>query len=118
MQTGVEWLETREELIHEISQRIQNQCKVKDIILFGSHAKGCATQESDIDMIVVLDQQGFAQTYWEQLQRRMNISRSLLDIKRLVPIDLLVYTEDEWKRVADSEDEFFADIRKNGVRLI
>ena len=111
-------VENMEPVIQEISRRIQSQCNVKNIILFGSYAQGRATVNSDIDIIVVLDQKGFAQTYWEQVNRRLALSKTLLDIKRVTPIDLLVYTEDEWERVVASDDAFFSDIRKNGVYLI
>jgi predicted nucleotidyltransferase len=39
------------------------------IILFGSYAKGTADENSDIDMVVILDNNDVAKNYEERLQK-------------------------------------------------
>ena len=39
------------------------------IILFGSYAKGTATEDSDIDMVVILNNDNVAKTYEEKIKK-------------------------------------------------
>ncbi|RMI00512.1 MAG: nucleotidyltransferase domain-containing protein, partial [Calditrichaeota bacterium] len=51
------------QLLREIVDRITAHVNVKHIILFGSYATGKVHEDSDIDLVVVLDEPGFAQDY-------------------------------------------------------
>lgn len=57
------------------------------IILFGSHAAGCAQKGSDFDLLILKESDR------EPLDRQIEVERILSD--RLVPLDLLVYTPQE-----------------------
>jgi len=43
------------------------------IILFGSYARGTAGENSDIDMLVILDNNDVAKTYEERLKKKMKL---------------------------------------------
>lgn len=45
---------TAAELIPELVERIVRHCDPLEIVLFGSHARGDARPDSDIDLLVVL----------------------------------------------------------------
>ena len=71
------------------------------IILFGSCARDMATENSDIDMVVILDNNDVAKTYQERLNKKLYINRLVRDINYKVPLDIMVYSKAEYKIVKD-----------------
>ncbi len=57
--------------------RITAENKVKDIILFGNYAWGKPHKDSDIDLLVVLDEKGMSQSYTEKINKRIKISNAI-----------------------------------------
>ncbi len=51
----------------EITDRIKANYRVKELILFGSHAYGNPDEDSDIDLILILDEKGIAKKYVKSL---------------------------------------------------
>jgi len=51
--------------------------KVHKIILFGSHAYGSPYSDSDIDLLIVSDNEGMSRTYKEYLKNKNSISKKL-----------------------------------------
>lgn len=49
---------SNEEIINEVTQRITAQIRPESIILFGSLARGEAREDSDIDLLIVWDEEG------------------------------------------------------------
>ncbi len=47
------------------------------VFLFGSYANGNAHEESDVDLLVILDQKGVSDNYMEILQNKRSISKKL-----------------------------------------
>ncbi|MBR5527948.1 MAG: nucleotidyltransferase domain-containing protein [Clostridia bacterium] len=77
------------------------------VYLFGSFAKGCATEHSDIDICIVANTKNkrglLADLYYE------------IDCDR--PIDFLIYTPDEWEECIADQSSFAHKIQKEGVLL-
>ena len=69
--------------------------------IFGSHARGTASAESDIDLIVV------APTDRPFVERFRDYLPAILDAG--VGVDLLVYTPDEFVRMRAEERPFLID---------
>jgi len=84
------------------------------IILFGSHANGHPNEHSDIDLVVILDNDHVAKTYQERLDKRLRIRKSVIEINREVALDLLVYSREEWRIVKDYGNCFIDEIEKTG----
>jgi predicted nucleotidyltransferase len=105
------------EIIKEITSRIENSYKTKEILIFGSFARGDAKADSDIDLIVVLDESGISQNYSEKIERRLRISRLFRDIKKEFPMDILVYTADEWRMLQDEGNSFINEVMSTGLRI-
>ncbi|MGD9733010.1 MAG: nucleotidyltransferase domain-containing protein [Desulfamplus sp.] len=61
------------QLKNDILEKLSNALILKDVILFGSYAYGNPHKDSDIDIMVVLDQEGFADSYMEKINRRMKV---------------------------------------------
>ena len=84
------------------------------IILFGSCASGSVTENSDIDMVVILNNDDIAKTYQERLDKKLYINRLVRDINYKVPLDIMVYSKAEYKIVKDYGNFFIDEIEKNG----
>jgi len=76
-----------EDEINTIVKRIAKECNPKAIIVFGSVASDTCNDESDIDMMVILDTE---MTYYE---RTLAIRRSIGITS--TPLDILVFTPEE-----------------------
>ncbi|MBE2235299.1 MAG: nucleotidyltransferase domain-containing protein [Anaerolinea sp.] len=84
---------TTNELIADMTDRIARDFDPLRIILFGSHARGDATSDSDIDLLVVLAEAP------DQRQATIEIRRALRDLP--VSKDIVVTTPDEIARRGD-----------------
>lgn len=70
--------------------------KVSRVILFGSQAKGKATKESDVDIVIISD--AFkGKDIFERAQ--LTKDAEIKTIKKfLIPLDILTMTPEEWKK--------------------
>lgn len=102
-----------------ISSAIQKLRTIKPykIILFGSRAYGKPNEDSDIDLIVVLNQRGISKTYREKQEKRKLVHKELLPIEREVSLDTLVYTRDEWTEFLKQQSAFSKLVNREGVLL-
>ena len=87
------------------------------IVLFGSTAAGEQTAESDIDLLVILDSQVFQQTYGERMATRIAVRKSIREINRRLPIDLVVYTRAEYEFLKQQGASFLSVIERSGKTL-
>ena len=90
---------------------------VHKVILFGSYARGTATEDSDIDLLVVLDTDEFAKTFDERMDRKRPISTALLEVNYQFPMDIVVYSKGEFDYLKKREDFFVQEIEKTGKEL-
>jgi predicted nucleotidyltransferase len=87
------------------------------IILFGSYARGTATKDSDIDLVVILDSDEMSQLFKDRMARRRPVSRSLLEINRQYSMDIIVYTKAEFNYLKNREDFFVQEIEETGKKI-
>lgn len=76
--------------IAEIVRRIAVQFQPDKIILFGSHARGDAQPDSDVDLLVVMPVEG------SKRKKATEIDVALAD--RTVALDLIVVTPEDFER--------------------
>ena len=107
----------RKDIVNEIVERIKKVNPLR-VIIFGSYAKGNTHKDSDIDVLVVLNKKGFSKDYEEILENKRLVSKNLSDLRKIIPIDLLVYTKDEWEYLKNSGSLFFKEIEKRGLKII
>jgi predicted nucleotidyltransferase len=74
-------------LIRQMARRLVKQFDPDQIILFGSHARGDAGPDSDVDLLVVMPVKG------SKREKRIEMQVALHDI--LVAKDIIVVTPDE-----------------------
>ena len=84
------------------------------IVLFGSHAKETSTENSDIDIMVILDNDHVAKTYQERLDKKVAVRNLVLEINRKIPLDMLVYSKEELNLVKQHGNYFIDEIEKTG----
>ena len=90
---------------------------VYKVILFGSYARGTATEDSDIDLVVILDTEEFAKTFDERMDRRQPISAALHTMRYSYPMDILVYSKGEYNYLKNGGDYFVKDIEETGKEI-
>lgn len=101
----------------KIVSRLSANPNVGEIILFGSYAWGQPNKDSDVDLLIILNQQGLLDSYMAKLRKRAEISDILEDIEKNIPIDVLVYTREEWDKILDLGSSFAKKIISQGLRL-
>jgi len=102
--------------IKRIMERLHSMNLYK-VIVFGSYAAGNPRTDSDIDLLIVLDENRMPQTYDEWLEIKMNVRRQLRDINNDISIDLFVYTKPQYAIIQKDMNSFQKDIHNHGVIL-
>lgn len=105
-----------DELAEQITAALQPLHPEK-VILFGSYAWGWPTEDSDIDLVVVLREDRMPQTYQDRAANRLRVRRALDAVNREYAIDLLVYTAPEWRMFQESGSSFAKEILSRGIEL-
>jgi predicted nucleotidyltransferase len=82
-----------EAAIKEMVRRIVEKFNPEKIILFGSHARGDATPDSDVDLLVVMPVDG------SRRKTATDIDLSLWGLR--LPVDIMIATPREMQRYAD-----------------
>lgn len=106
------------DISNQIAAGLSTPPRPLKVILFGSHAHGIPHKDSDIDLVVILDKKGKSDSYKAMINNRMEISKKLRDLKQKYPMDILVYTKDEWEELKASKSSFIERIEKGGVAIL
>ena len=109
-------LDTTKRRIPEIIASLRPIDPLK-VILFGSQARGAATGESDLDLLVVLKSDVMPHTYQEKETIYLQVARLLRDIRRETPVDLIVHTRPMHARFIEMDSLFAKEVLQKGVVL-
>jgi predicted nucleotidyltransferase len=94
--------------IKSLSRRIAQQFHPERIILFGSYAYGQPTDDSDVDLLVVLPFQGRPVRKAIEIRSRVNPK---------IPVDLIVRTAEQVADRIAKNDWFMREIVEKGRTL-
>lgn len=94
--------------IKEFGRRIGLDFDTKRVILFGSYAQGTATEDSDVDLLVVCPFQG------RSVDKSVEIRMKL---RPRFPVDLIVRTPEKVRQRIDMGDGFMREILEEGKVL-
>jgi predicted nucleotidyltransferase len=94
--------------IERFGKRIGEEFGAEKVILFGSHAQGIATQDSDVDLLIVASFAG--KSVDQSVQIRLKLRPSF-------PVDLLIRTPEKIRQRLEMGDQFIKDILKRGKVL-
>jgi predicted nucleotidyltransferase len=78
------------------------------IVLFGSHARGEETEDSDVDLLVILPGSGAGADRSLDIRLRIPVE---------FPLDLVTRTEGEVQRRLGEKDWFLHDVLEEGIVL-
>lgn len=105
---------------NDIISELVESLKVIDpykIYLFGSHASGNSDEESDVDIVVILDEFIIPADYSERMKRKLLVRRALYNLSRKIQIDIVVYTRGEFKEISELKTSFYNTLKSDGVVL-
>jgi predicted nucleotidyltransferase len=103
-------------LIEEMTERLK-ELKPRKVILFGSYARGTQTEDSDLDVLVVLDSKEKSKTFSELIERGKPVSAAVRDVRKKMAMDLIVYTMAEFEYLRKQKDFFVEEIVETGKVL-
>ena len=95
--------------INEVVNRIAYGFNPDKIILFGSYAAGNPNNDSDIDLLVIKD------TDLPRHKRSFDIQKLLRG--SMIPIDILVYTQNEFEKEQSNKYSFLSSAIKTSKIL-
>ena len=104
-------------LIQAVTERIVERLEPSRVILFGSQADGCATEDSDLDLLVILNNQHPLAPLQHRF-RMLDVHR--LFRHRLFGLDTMVLTEGEvnnLRAVNEGEWDLILEILDTGKLL-
>lgn len=91
--------------IKQLSEQIAQEFQPRKIILFGSHAHGKPSWDSDVDLLVVMPFKGRSNRQAVKIRSRIDTA---------VALDLLVRTPQQISRRLAMGDTFMRDILERG----
>jgi len=94
--------------IKEIAHQIVEHSHPQKIILFGSHAYGTATVDSDVDLLVMID------TKEKPLHVAARIAAA---IDHPFPLDIIVFTPSDWNASLKRKGIFATEVMTKGIVL-
>lgn len=99
---------TRNE-IEQFARRIGQASNAERVVLFGSHARGTPSEQSDVDLLVI------APSSLPRHKRPRELYKLLPS--HPFPVDILVYTPDEIERGTRSSVSFVSTVLNEGKVL-
>jgi len=84
------------------------------IVLFGSYAAGNQNENSDVDIMVILDNDHVSKTHTERLNKKISVRKLVLEINRKIPLDILVYSKEELNIIKERGNYFIDEIERTG----
>jgi len=102
-----------EYVLNQLVEKLKEADPYK-IILFGSYANGTAMSDSDIDLMIILDNYIISKTYGEDVKRYIAIRKLILDINSQYSMDLKIYSRAEFQRKKENGNFFIKEIEKTG----
>lgn len=101
-------MENQEKIKHIVDTIAQN-VQPEKIILFGSHARDDASENSDIDLLIVKE------SALPRYKRSRSVRKYIRGAK--IPIDLIDYTPDEIEKYKNIKSAFITQVMNQGQIL-
>ncbi len=96
--------------LSEIVTKLKNHFKPEKVYLFGSHANGTATENSDYDLFLIVKNSGK-----DSIERMREARRILWDNPSA--IDVFIYTETEFSESKERFNSIAHTVATEGVEL-
>lgn len=93
--------------LESIKKQIVENYEPKEIILFGSLAKGIFKADSDIDLCIIKDTN----------DKRKLLADIYTNVNICIPFDIVLYTVEEWNKCINDKSSFAYIINNTGVKI-
>ena len=87
------------------------------IILFGSYANGNPDEGSDLDILVVTGDDFIPSNFSEKSKIYLKIASTISDIRKKIPVDLIVHTKEMHKKFIELDSLFAKELLTKGIVL-
>lgn len=98
-------------VLRRIADRLRERLGATRVIVYGSVARGEATIDSDVDLLVIAP--SGENSYWRMARARAAVR----DLRSRLPLSPLVLTPEEVTRQVERGDPFVREILEQGVDL-
>ena len=95
--------------IDALAERIGAEFRPEKVILFGSHAYGTPSEDSDVDLLVIMEHSGSS-----GIAQALEIVRQ---VRSRIPVDLVVRTPQEMRQRLQWNDFFLKEVVERGEVL-
>jgi predicted nucleotidyltransferase len=104
---------TKNEIIAQVNLSLQN-LNVNKVILFGSYSKGTQSDDSDIDLLVVTNDNFVFESFAQKMEVKIKIANALNSLRKFADIDLIVHTKPMYDRFIQLNSGFKKEILSSG----
>jgi predicted nucleotidyltransferase len=105
---------TRNDIISQINNCLQH-LNVSKVILFGSYAKGTQSDDSDIDLLVVTNDNFIFESFAQKMEIKLKIATALNPLRKYSDIDLIVHTKPMYEKFIQLNSSFKKEIFNSGT---
>lgn len=107
---------TKNEIIKSVGFSMQN-LNVSKVFLFGSWANDRQTDDSDLDLLVVTNDDFVFQSFEQKMKTKVKIAGALNEIRKFTDIDLIVHTKPMFENFLLLNSGFKNEIINNGILI-
>ena len=104
---------TRNDIIIEVKRSLLD-LDINKVILFGSYAKGTQMEDSDIDLLVVTNDNFIFQSFSQKMETKLKIANALNSLRKSADIDLIVHTKPMFEKFLLLNSGFKNEILNSG----
>ncbi len=104
----------KDDIITQINLSLQH-LNVSKVILFGSYAKGTQTDDSDIDLLVVTNDNFVFESFAQKMEIKIKIANALNSLRKYADIDLIVHTKPMYEKFIQLNSGFKKEILSSGA---
>lgn len=108
----------QENYIQRITDKLNQDSSIKEVYLFGSYAYCSPDKDSDVDLLIVLQKEGFLRSYDDRINYRVKFAKSLFEVNMEIPIDILVYTSKEVENLKKKGGSFYREVFSKSIKII
>jgi predicted nucleotidyltransferase len=88
---------------------------VSKVILFGSYARGTQSKDSDIDLLVVTNDDFIFDSFAQKMKTKIKISQALDSLRKHADIDLIVHTKPMYEKFLQLNSVFKKEVLSSGI---
>ncbi len=110
-------IETKNTVIDKIKNAFEKSeyLNINKIILFGSYAKGIQGPDSDIDLLIVTNDDFVPGSFAENMELKLTISNAITHLRQQYDIDLIVHTKPMFEEFIKLNSSFKKEILDSGT---